>query len=188
MKNVHRRSLYMVAFLLVVLMSPVQAQVISNFTGAIDGTEPTSPQLSSDCESISDQTGHFYETFEAFVTETGTYSYTDISIDNDLDMQLSIYTPSYDPNNALSNCVIRMDDDGSVNLTMGTPYVFVVQPLTDTNIGDWEFEMDGPGNVQQGALPVEPVEPVGIPTLSTWAMLLLSILLMGGGMKAVRRD
>lgn len=133
------------------------SKAISTFTGNIDGTEPTSFEVDDSSCTIIEELEHYYETFDAIVTVTGDYDYTDVSITYDLDMQLTIYEDSYDPENVLDNCVTRMDDSGTVTLSAETQYVFVVQPLFDSsfNTGDWEFTMDGPGDVNEGLIPVE---------------------------------
>lgn len=128
------------------------AQVTSTFTGNIDGTEPQAFEVDDSTCTVIESLDHFYETFPAFVTETGNYAYSDQSISFDLDMQLTIYTPTYDPSNVLTNCVTRFDDSGTVALEAGVQYVFVVQPLFDSsfNTGDWEFDLNGPGQVIEG--------------------------------------
>jgi hypothetical protein len=174
---------------LVALSGAANAQVVSTFTGNIDGTEPEAYEVDDSTCTVIEPLFHYYETFEASVTETGDYDYTDQSIFFDLDMQLTIYTPTYDPTSVLTNCVTRFDDSGTVRLEAGVQYVFVVQPLLDDsfNTGDWEFDMTGPGTVQRGtAVPETPALPV--PTLSLWALLLLCMTMLGvSGLVLARR-
>jgi hypothetical protein len=141
-------------------IAPTQAQVTSTFTGNIDGTEPESYEVDDSTCTIIETLFHYYETYEMYVTVSGAYDYTDLSIFYDLDMQLTVYTDSYDPSSVLTNCVTRYDDSGTFNLMAGQQYIFVVQSLfhDSFNTGDWEFEMVGPGSVIMGTVPVE--EPV----------------------------
>lgn len=169
---------------LAVISGAANAQVTSTFTGNIDGTEPQAFEVDDSTCTVIEPLNHFYETFPAYVTQTGNYDYTDQSILFDLDMQLTIYTPTYDPNDILTNCVTRFDDSGTVTLQAGVQYVFVVQPLFDAsfNTGDWEFDMTGPGEVIEGSAP-----PTAVPALSFWALLLLTMTILGGSMVVLMR-
>jgi hypothetical protein len=163
MRNFQRSSIVgLAAFVLSLfwMVAPAQAQVVSNFTGNIDGTEPQAYEVDDSTCTIIEPLFHYYETYEMYVTVSGAYDYTDLSIFYDLDMQLTIYTDSYDPSSVLTNCVTRFDDSGTVTLMEGQQYIFVVQSLfhDSFNTGDWEFEMDGPGQVIMGTVPTgEPV-------------------------------
>ncbi|HKK22190.1 MAG TPA: hypothetical protein VJ947_00780 [Pseudohaliea sp.] len=160
-----------------------QGQVISNFSGNIDGTEPQSFEVDNASCTVIEPLNHFYETFPVSVTASGAYDYTDLSISFDLDMQLTVYTDSYDPGDILTNCVTRFDDSGTVTLNAGTQYVFVVQPLFDAtaNTGDWEFELDGPGEVLRGT------QAEAVPALPLPGLFALIGLLGLGVARALRR-
>ena len=176
------------ALFLAGISGAANAQVTSTFTGNIDGTEPESFEVDNASCTVIEELLHHYETFPGFVTVTGDYDYVDQSIFFALDMQLTIYTPTYDPNSVLTNCVTRFDDTGTVSLEAGVQYVFVVQPLFDSlfDTGDWEFDMTGPGEVIEGtATPIAPPTPV--PALSFWALLLLTMTILGGSMVVLIR-
>jgi hypothetical protein len=132
--------------LLIICALPVQAGT-STFTGVITGSEPTAYEVDDSACTAIEIIYHTYQTFTYTVTATGSYTYIDLSIAYAVDMQLTIYQSNYDPNNVLTNCVVKMDDGGSVNLTAGVTYVFVVQPLFNGDTGVWEYSMTGPGDV-----------------------------------------
>jgi len=159
--------------LMIGVSSLAQAQVVSNFSGNIDGSEPESYEVDDETCTVIEPAFHHYETFAAYVTTTGSYDYSDLSITYDLDMQLTIYNGPYNPSSVLDNCVTRFDDSGTVDLTAGQNYVFVVQPLFDGSLdtGVWEFEMSGPGQVIQGI-----AEARSVPTLSSWSLMIMMFL------------
>jgi len=169
--------------LCVIASASVQAQVTTTFSGNIDGSEPLSFEVDNSSCTVVEPLDHFYETFPAFVTSSGTYTYSDLSILFDLDMQLTIYTNSYDPTSVLTNCVTRMDDSGTVTLQAGQQYIFVVQNLFDGSpsdpfaTGDWEFTMTGPGPITQGSAP----SAVSVPAVSIWSLAVLILLSLSLG-------
>jgi len=177
------------ALFLAGISGAANAQVTSTFTGNIDGTEPESFEVDNASCTVIEELLHHYETFPGFVTVTGDYDYVDQSIFFALDMQLTIYTPTYDPNSVLTNCVTRFDDTGTVSLEAGVQYVFVVQPLFDGlfDTGDWEFDMTGPGEVIEGSGAPPPTPAISVPVLSFWGLMLLVMALLGASMVALMR-
>lgn len=191
--NFKRLFLGLAATLCAIALSfGAMAQTTSTFTGNIDGTEPESFEVDNSSCTVVEPLLHYYEQFPVTVSQSGEYTYEDQSIFFALDMQMTVYENSYDPSDVLINCVTRMDDLGTVDLTVGQQYVLVVQPLFDvgssgSNTGDWEFDLTGPGEVVEGTIaPIEPATPV--PTLSAWALLLLVMTMLGGAtMVLIRR-
>jgi len=73
------------------------------------------------------------------VSTTGTYYYTDISINYEVDMCLQIYSAPFNAANPDANRVILMDDFGSVELESGKDYYFLVQPLDGPQTGEFFY-------------------------------------------------
>jgi len=64
------------------------------------------------------------------VQESGTYYYTDILLETDVDACLQVYTAPFDPSNPNANRVgPALDDLGAVELQAGQDYYFLVQAL-----------------------------------------------------------
>jgi hypothetical protein len=164
------RSLRSVCFVVVVsvvfVAAPATAQVTTNFLGVIDGTEPTfvSPYCSM-------EPNNYQVVGPLTPSISGSYGYEDLSIYYALDMQIDVYTGSFDPGNPSVNFYGGWDDLGIVPLTTGTDYYFVVSPLCGVmGTGTWEFELNGPGSVEAALL-------ANIPTLGPLSMAILVILL-----------
>jgi hypothetical protein len=91
--------------------------------------------------------GDRYEESEAVrVSRTGTYYYSDVSINFDLDMCLSIYSAPFNPSNPNANLVGRWDENGTFELRSGRDYYFVVQPWDDGDTGEFFYTLvlEGP--------------------------------------------
>ena len=166
--GVLRSMRFFLVFSIVFVAVPATAQVVSNFTGVIDGTEPTftSPFCSN--------APNLYEVLGPLTPSvTGLYQYTDLSISYALDMQIDVYEGNFDPLNPAANYVTgRDDDEASIALTAGTEYYFVVSPLCGTaGTGIWEFELDGPGSVDA------PLVAVNVPTLGPISVAIMAVLL-----------
>lgn len=74
------------------------------------------------------------------VSTTGTYYYTDISINYEVDMCLQVYTAPFDPNSPNANQVGNaMDDFGTIELQANRDYYFVAQPLAGPQVGEYFY-------------------------------------------------
>ncbi len=118
----------------------------------------------SPCTSGFNSSGTFYYTFRQIqVTASGSYTYKDygVLVNNDgiIDAYVGFYTGSpstFDPTNPYGNgCVAIWDDNGNVTLTAGVTYTLVVSSYEgsldshdgDTNVGNYQFTLNGPGEV-----------------------------------------
>lgn len=101
-------------------------------SGVFSDSDPT---VSSDCGST------FYQTSGPVqVARSGSYFYTDISIEFAVDMCLQIFTAPFDPANPSANRVgSELDDFGIVELEAGRNYYFVTQPLQTSGPAEGEF-------------------------------------------------
>ena len=158
---------FFLVFSVVFVAVPATAQVVSNFTGDIDGTEPTF--ISPYC---SNSPNHYDLLGPLTPSATGSYNYLDLSIYYALDMQIDVYVGSFDPLNPLTNYFGGWDDGGTLALVAGTEYYFVVSPLCGvTGFGVWEFELVGPGSV------AAPLIAVDVPTLGPISVAVMAVLL-----------
>ena len=73
------------------------------------------------------------------VSRTGTYYYTDLSINYDVDMCLQIFSAPFNPASPAANRIEIFDDFGSVQLEAGKDYYFVAQPLDTPDTGDYFY-------------------------------------------------
>lgn len=157
MKNLLKLTLTLaiiaIALILIIPSQSTQAAETSTFIGTFDGSEQITPPeycgISEGGEG--EEAPDFFTPYDVIgpiqVSITGSYSYTDLSIDYDIDMWLDIFTPTINflDDNAY---VASFDDYGTVVLTAEVDYYFVVTPLScQEEFGTWEFSMVGPGNV-----------------------------------------
>ena len=119
------------------LAAPASAQFSNRIQGTLDGTEPTF--ASPFCGAANNYTVVGPLTPSA----TADFYYRDLSISYDLDMQIDVYTGTFDPLNPLTNYFGGVDDWGTLNLTAGTDYLFVVSRLCGTGVGVWDFVLAG---------------------------------------------
>jgi hypothetical protein len=127
--------IFVVASLL--LAAPASAQYSNRIQGTLDGTEPTFD--SPFCGDANNYTVVGPLTPSA----SGPFYYRDLSISYDVDMQIDVYTGSFDPLNPLTNYFGGYDDWATLNLTAGTSYLFVVSRLCGTGSGVWDFVLAG---------------------------------------------
>lgn len=105
--------------------------------GEFSGGDPTA---STECS-----TGQFVETGPVQVSSTGTYYYSDVSIQFDVDICLQVYSAPFDPGNPNANRVDFASPEGwaddwdSIELQEGQNYYFVVQPLGGSMPGDYFY-------------------------------------------------
>jgi hypothetical protein len=98
------------------------------------------PVVTSDCG-----TSQYVESGAIQVSRSGTYYYTDISIDFDVDMCLQVYSAPFDPDNPSANRVgASMDDYDEVDLLAGQDYYLVAQPLIGSTNGEYFFVLAQP--------------------------------------------
>lgn len=105
----------------------VPAMTAGNFS---DGD----PRVESDCGS-----SQYQESGPVRVAHSGTYYYTDISFDFDIDMCLQIFSAPFNPNNPDANRVAIVDDNDTVELQSGKDYYFVAQPLNLAQTGEFFY-------------------------------------------------
>lgn len=107
-----------------------------NVTSAVSRNLPTETQgliLSGDPAAASTDCGNglrYQQSGPVQVQQGGTYYYTDILLETDVDACLQVYTAPFDPTNPDANRVGEaLDDFGTLELQPGQDYYFVVQPL-----------------------------------------------------------
>ena len=151
---------------ILLVAGPATAQVTTTFNGVLSGAEPTfdSPYCGD---------ANTYNVVGPVTpTVSGNYDYVDLSIFITLDMQIDVYTGSFDPANPTANYFGGYDDFGTLGLTAGTHYYFVVSPLcAHRPDGAWEFSLTGPGDVEAALIAVE------VPTLGPISVAVMAILL-----------
>jgi hypothetical protein len=103
------------------------------------------PVTDSDCGN-----SQYRESGPIRVSESGTYYYTDISIDFDVDMCLQVYSAPFDPANPTKNRLAWFEDRGIVELQENTDYYFVAQPETSAATGEFFYVLAPPApfNIQ----------------------------------------
>jgi hypothetical protein len=105
--------------------------------GTIAQNDPTA---NSDCGD-----SQYQEFGPIQVSRSGTYYYTDISINYEVDMCLQIYSAPFNPNATNANRVgSPMDDFGTIELQAGQNYYFVVQPLQRPQVGEFFYVFSPP--------------------------------------------
>jgi hypothetical protein len=96
------------------------------------------------------------------VSVSGEYIYQDASIAYGYDISASIHTPSFDPANPTANRIESWDDHGHIDLTAGTDYYIVVQPLCENREGAWALTVyEGPGTLTGDTAFTAPAEWFG---------------------------
>lgn len=114
---------------------------VPDFTEGLFGNDD--PRATTQCATDA----QYHESEPVQVSTTGTYYYTDILIESDVDVCLQIYSAPFDPNNPNANRVapnsasdfLLLDDFGSIDLEAGKDYYFVTQPLGSAILGSGEY-------------------------------------------------
>lgn len=142
----------------------------SSFTFSVDTTgQPTYQRAFSDCSGLSSSgNGVAYVATPFQVSAAGNY---EIFSQQSFDGFIFVYTPSFDPANALTNCVIGGDDFSGTGdsqivtaLNPGTNYVLVSTAFTAGDVGTLENTITGPGTVSGiGSTITKAIGPGGVP-------------------------
>ena len=150
-------------------------QVASTATGLFwDRPIETGPSIST----LGPVEYHLYGPFTVDVTG----AYTILST-QDFDGYLHLYENAFDPTMQLVN-LIAADDDGpgvftseiaGITLTAGTDYFLVTSGFQAGVGGNFTTSFSGPGNV---ICPSNAPEPVPIPTMGEWGLIILTLLLL----------
>ncbi len=128
----------------------------------------------------------YYELGTLTVSATGNYAFTDDS--GVIDGILGIYSGAFNPADPAQNCVIGIDDGGGshngsgVTLNAGT-YTVLFTSYGDNVLGMAGFSYTGPGTLTVGPY----AAPAAVPTMSEWAMILLTLGMAGGAAAMVQR-
>lgn len=148
----------------------------------------------SSCTSISGL-GPVLGDVQPFTVDTdGPY---DFSSTQDYDGYIHIYEIEFDPTDALLNCVIG-DDDGpggigtsevlGVDLQAGVQYFAVTSAFEAGDEGTFTNTIGGVGTVTLGEGDGEPLPPPpAVPTMSTWGMIAMALVLLVLGSFIMRR-
>lgn len=84
-------------------------------------------------------TSQYQESGPVQVSTSGTYYYTDLSINFAIDMCLQIFTAPFDPARPDDNRIFAEIDVGSVELESGIDYYFVTQPEGGQQVGEFFY-------------------------------------------------
>lgn len=149
---------------LVIFVLPVMAGTTS-YSGALSNTDPqftrvTTPAWSTPgCAGLAGTSTYYYDVQPFYVDATGTYD-LDMLASSTFDTYNILYLGSFDPSNAMLNCVNASDDaDGSTRgrinttLTAGVQYFHVVSSFSTNMTGTYHVSMTGPGNIILGLAP-----------------------------------
>jgi hypothetical protein len=102
------------------------------------------PVAETDCTNTGQST-QYQQSGPVNVALTGTYYYTDVLIESDIDVCLQVYTAPFDPANPNDNRVGNpLDDFSTIDLVAGQDYYFVVQPLGVADIGEYFYVLAPP--------------------------------------------
>ena len=177
--------------------SPAQVLAGVNYNGTTVGG-PEFNRAFADCTGQSGLGPVTYHTQLFHVGTTGAHNIS--SVQDGWDGFIFIYSPSFDPLNQNTNCVISDDDgDGGVGtsdidgvaLTAGVQYVLVTAGFAAVDEGAFINTIDGPGAVTLGALggglPDPVPQPNVIPTNTGKALGLMAVLLSLVGFAVLRR-
>ena len=167
------------ALVLFPAVGTVQAATIT-YSGSLTASTPsffTPLLIDAPCspEGTLDVVPSRYHTQNFSVDTAGTYTLTNLSNTfPDLDSILLLYSPSFDPTNALTN-LIAINDDGVAGtfrselicpLAAGTPYVLVTTTVANLGTGDFTNQLSGPGIITLGAVPTPTLTPTVPATLT----------------------
>ena len=118
-----------------------------------------------------------YETLTFTVTASGPYAFNSIAADfgnGPWDNYAFLYHTSFNPTDQFTNVIVGNDDFpnigtagfSSVNLTAGTPYIFVSTGFANDDFGPYLLEIGGPGT----AVVPEPATLAAVAGLSLVAL------------------
>ena len=109
-------------------------QMVPDMTqGLFSNSDPT---VTTECSTDAP----YHESGPMQLATTGTYYYTDILIEQDIDVCLQVYTAPFDPANPQDNRVGSfLDDFDTIDLEEGKDYYFVVQPLGLSAFGEYFY-------------------------------------------------
>jgi hypothetical protein len=125
-----------------------------------------------------------YEIVGPFVSSaTATFGHGDMSISYDVDMQLDVYQGAFNPADTTMNFVDNSDDNDSIDLLAGETYFLIARPLSSGNTGDWSFAFDA-GFAGVLGTP----QPLVIPSLNQWGLLVLMMVMLVIGAGSLRRN
>ena len=137
------RSFEIICIILVVstvlLAAPASAQYNNRFQGTFDGTEPT--YVSPSCATFPNA---YTVVGPLTTTITSEYNFRDIGTDYGIDMQIDLYSGSFDPGNPGTNYLLTFTDWDETILTAGVGYNLVVsQDCGGSPVGPWDFVLVG---------------------------------------------
>ena len=177
--------------------SPAQVLASVNYSDTTVGG-PEFNRAFADCTGQSGLGPVRYHTQLFHVGTTGAHNIS--SVQDGWDGYIFIYSPSFDPLNQNTNCVIGDDDgDGGIGtsdidgvaLTAGVQYVLVTAGFELGEEGTFTNTIDGPGAVTLGALggglPDPVPQPNVIPSNTGKSLGLMAVLLSLVGFAVLRR-
>lgn len=109
---------------------------------------------------------YHYELRTLTVSETGDYTYTDLrDTAGTIDIEVAFYEiGNFDPANPMNNCLGSLDDSNIITLQTGITYLLAVTSWDVPVVGDYSFELTGPGNIIEPSDAVSASCPVPLPS------------------------
>lgn len=138
------------------LANTAEAQVNSDFTFNIDGSEPkisvAFQNNGSGCSLFVANQSHSVRTRVITVTTGGTYSILDLTANSGRDTGVALYSGNFNPSSPSTNCLKTADGNASWPLSPGT-YTLVGGPFIFDNTGAFTMRLAGPAAVTALPLP-----------------------------------
>ena len=146
---------------------PAVPNATVSYSGSTVGS-PTYGRPLEDCSALSAVGTNVNYSVQAFTVDTaGAYDFTSEQ-DGGYDGIVFVYTGSFDPANALTNCTAGNDDGAGgigtsditgVSLATGTNYFFVTASYGNGETGTFTNTISGPGNIAIPAIALEKTTP-----------------------------
>ncbi len=181
-----RRCLACFALVALAAVLPANAQYSETVSGSLVPGGPTIPRVgiisTPNCTGAYVEFAALFAAYPLAVGADGTYNVDEPGTES----AVYVLEGSFDPEAVAATCIAASNTNPislDVSLTAGTQYFLVVIEDTFTQDGmDYALTVSGPGSVAF-SIPT----PLAIPTLSTWSLGLLSLLLAAAGFVALRR-
>lgn len=181
-----RRSLACFALAALAAVLPANAQFSNSVSGSLVPGGPTIPRVgiisTPNCTGAYVEFAALFAAYPLAVGADGTYTVDEPGSTS----AVYVLEGSFDPEAVAATCIAASNTNPinfGVALTAGTQYFVVLIDDTFAQGGlDYTLTVSGPGSVAF-SIPT----PLAIPTLSTWSLGLLSLLLAAAGFFALRR-
>ena len=137
------------------------------YSGTTEGS-PTYNRTFEDCTGLSGVGTDVNYSVQPFSVDTaGAYDFGSVQ-DGGYDGMIFVYSPSFDPGDAVTNCIDGNDDGGGgigtsditgVSLSTGTNYYLVTASYDNGETGTFTNTISGPGNIAMPRITLEKTTP-----------------------------